>query len=185
MNPLDALSALNQAQSPLGSSLGSMGSLPSSMMPNGATNQIGESFQNMLQPLEGMQGNQGTAITDSLQSLLAPLQNAQSSTTNPISEGFRQMLQPLPTSQASTPMASFGSSGGPNTWGHMVQQMVLDVNTKQETAAQKVSDVLQGGPTPVHEAMVATEEASLSFEFLGEMRNKIVESYQQIMQMQV
>ena len=91
MNPLDALSALNQAQSPLGSGLGS---LPSSMMPNGATNQIGESFQNLLQPLEGTQGNQGAGITNSLQSLLAPLQNAQSSTTNPISEGFRQMLQP-------------------------------------------------------------------------------------------
>jgi flagellar hook-basal body complex protein FliE len=67
----------------------------------------------------------------------------------------------------------------------MVQQMVLDVNAKQDTAAQKVNDVLQGGPTPVHEAVVATEEASLSFEFIGEMRNKIVEGYQQIMQMQV
>jgi flagellar hook-basal body complex protein FliE len=59
------------------------------------------------------------------------------------------------------------------------------VNAKQQTAAQKVTDVLQGGPTPVHDAMVATEEASLSFEFLGEMRNKMVEAYQQVMQMQV
>jgi len=33
--------------------------------------------------------------------------------------------------------------------------------------------------------MVATEEANLSFELITEMRNKVVEAYQQIMQMQV
>jgi flagellar hook-basal body complex protein FliE len=105
--------------------------------------------------------------------------------TSPISEGFQNLLQSVPTTPAAAPLASVGSAGGPSTWGHMMQQMVLDVNSKQATAAQKVSDVLQGGPTPVHEAMVASEEASLSFEFLAEMRNKIVESYQTVMQMQV
>jgi len=105
----------------------------------------------------------------------------------PVSEGFQ--IQPVtaggaaaPTSAATMPVAG---GDAPSTWGHMVQQMVMDVNSKQQTAAQKVADVLQGGPTPVHEAMVATEEASLSFEFVAEMRNKIVEAYQQVMQMQV
>jgi flagellar hook-basal body complex protein FliE len=37
----------------------------------------------------------------------------------------------------------------------------------------------------VHQAMISTEEASLSFEMLSEMRNKLVDAYQQIMQMQV
>lgn len=100
---------------------------------------------------------------------------------NPISEYFQLPQTAMPTLSS----ASVSTAEGPATWGHMVQQMVLDVNQKQQTAAQKVSDVLQGGPTPVHEAMVATEEASLSFTFLAEMRNKVVESYQQIMQMQV
>ncbi len=99
----------------------------------------------------------------------------------PIREGF--YLQPTP--QTIPAATAVSSAEGPSTWGHLVQQMVLDVNQKQQTAAQKVSDVLQGGPTPVHEAMVATEEANLSFEFVAEMRNKIIESYQQIMQMQV
>jgi flagellar hook-basal body complex protein FliE len=105
--------------------------------------------------------------------------------TSPISEGFQNLLQSSTPTTAASPLASVGSAGSPSTWGHMMQQMVLDVNSKQATAAQKVNDVLQGGPTPVHEAMAATEEASLSFEFLAEMRNKVVESYQTIMQMQV
>jgi flagellar hook-basal body complex protein FliE len=104
---------------------------------------------------------------------------------NPVSETFN-LLHPIETTPvAATPDISLGSAGGPSTWGHMVQQMVMDVNSKQVTAAQKVSDVLQGGPTPVHEAMIASEEASVSFEFLSEMRNKVVDAYQQVMQMQV
>ncbi len=101
----------------------------------------------------------------------------------PVSESFQ--LPQAGEVSALAPAAASASSASPTTWGHMVQQMVLDVNAKQQTAAQKVTDVLQGGPTPVHDAMVATEEASLSFEFLGEMRNKMVEAYQQVMQMQV
>jgi flagellar hook-basal body complex protein FliE len=77
------------------------------------------------------------------------------------------------------------TSSAPVTWGHMVQQMVMDVNAQQQGAAQKVNDVLRGGPTPIHEAMIASEQASLSFEFLSEMRNKVVDAYQQVMQMQV
>jgi flagellar hook-basal body complex protein FliE len=102
-----------------------------------------------------------------------------------ISESFQSQLQPMEIPPIAAPTVSVGAPDGPATWGHMVQQMVMEVNSKQQTAAQKVSDVLQGGPTPVHEAMVATEEASLSFEFLAEMRNKVVDAYQQVMQMQV
>jgi flagellar hook-basal body complex protein FliE len=33
--------------------------------------------------------------------------------------------------------------------------------------------------------MIATEEASLSFEFLAEVRNKVLDAYNNVMQMQV
>lgn len=145
INPLDALSALTQAQSQVPGA--NIGFQPTATLPNGGTNPLSESF-NLLHSID-------------------PTQATQAAT------------------QANAPIASMGSGGGASTWGHMVQQMVMDVNAKQTTAAQKVSDVLNGGPTPVHEAMVATEEASLSFEFLAEMRNKVVESYQTVMQMQV
>ena len=88
------------------------------------------------------------------------------------------------TEPATSSVAATGGAN-PTTWGHMVQQMVMDVNNKQSDANALVTDVLKGGPTPVHEAMVATEESTLAFEFLAEMRNKVVESYQTVMQMQV
>jgi len=94
-------------------------------------------------------------------------------------------MSPVGATPAMPAAPAVGSGDGPTTWGHMMQQMVLDVNSKQQTAAAQVSDVLQGGPTPVHQAMISSEEASLSFEFLSEMRNKLVDAYQQVMQMQV
>jgi flagellar hook-basal body complex protein FliE len=111
----------------------------------------------------------------------------------PVSEAFQNMLQPsqgvasasaMPATSSVTPSTST-VGGDPSTWGHMVQRMVMDVNSQQQTAAAKVEDVLKGGPTPIHDAMVSSEEASLSFELLAEMRNKVVDAYQQVMQMQV
>jgi len=111
-----------------------------------------------------------------------------------VGEGFNNLIQSgagalqQAASQAAisnaAPIAISGG-GGPSTWGHLAQQMVMSVNNQQQTAAQKVTDVLQGGPTPVHEAMIATEEADLSFQLLAQMRNKVVDAYQQVMQMQV
>ncbi len=102
----------------------------------------------------------------------------------PVSEALGQMLTPLQTVAPSSTVASAGGAT-PTTWGHMVQQMVMDVNSKQNDANALVTDVLKGGPTPVHQAMIATEEASLSFDFLAEARNKVLDAYNQVMQMQV
>ena len=102
----------------------------------------------------------------------------------PASESFNSLLGTQSTAPATSSVAATGGAS-PTTWGHMVQQMVMDVNSQQSNANVMVNDVLKGGPTPVHQAMVATEEASLSFTFLSEVRNKVVDAYQQVMQMQV
>lgn len=73
----------------------------------------------------------------------------------------------------------------PTTFGHLAQQMIQDVNQKQQVAGALVRDVLAGGPTPVHQALIATEEASVSFQVLTEARNKVVEAYQEVMRMTV
>jgi flagellar hook-basal body complex protein FliE len=137
----------------------------------------------MLNPLDAL-----SALTQ-VQAPLAQTPAVPAVTTGPVNavtENFNLLQPSLGTTEVPPISApSISSTGSPNTWGHMVQQMVMDVNSKQQSATAAVSDVLQGGPTPVHEAMVASEEASLSFEFLAEMRNKVVDAYQQVMQMQV
>ena len=134
-----------------------------------------------LDALSALTGNAAGAVSMPVTPTTPSVQGA------PVTEGFQQMMDSSPLS-VSAPTASgisAGAGGSPSTWGHMVQQMVMDVNSAQQNAAAKVSDVLRGGPTPVHEAMVATEEAGLGFTFLSEVRNKVVDAYQQVMQMQV
>jgi flagellar hook-basal body complex protein FliE len=140
-SPIDALSALTQAQLPTTGAVGVNANPPPGAIPLGTSAPVSESFGNLL----GAQGAE----------------------------------------PASSAVAATSAGSSPSTWGHMVQQMVMSVNNQQAGANAMVNDVLKGGPTPVHQAMIATEEASLSFEFLTEVRNKVLDAYNQIMQMQV
>jgi flagellar hook-basal body complex protein FliE len=45
--------------------------------------------------------------------------------------------------------------------------------------------VLAGEGVPLHQAVIAAEEASVSFQLMVEVRNKLLESYQELMRMQV
>jgi flagellar hook-basal body complex protein FliE len=59
-----------------------------------------------------------------------------------------------------------------------------DVEEVQSQAENKVSDLLQGNGTDVHSAMIAVEKAELSFQLMMQVRNKIVQAYQEISRMQ-
>jgi flagellar hook-basal body complex protein FliE len=45
--------------------------------------------------------------------------------------------------------------------------------------------MVAGTVTDAHDVMVATEEAQLAFELMLEVRNRLLESYQEIMRLQV
>ena len=64
-------------------------------------------------------------------------------------------------------------------------QMVTEVNGKQAAAGAAVEGVLTGQGVPLHQAMIAVEEASISFQLMVEVRNKLLESYQELMRMQI
>jgi len=66
-----------------------------------------------------------------------------------------------------------------------LEQALGKVNTAQMERDRRVQGVVTGEVTQVHEVMVAAEEAKLAFDLMLEVRNKLLESYQQIMQMQV
>jgi flagellar hook-basal body complex protein FliE len=63
--------------------------------------------------------------------------------------------------------------------------MVREVNNKQSAASEAVAGLLAGNGVSLHQAMIAMEEASVSFQLMVEVRNKLLESYQELMRMQV
>ena len=74
---------------------------------------------------------------------------------------------------------------GGRSFSDFLGQMVSDVNAKQAAAGDAVEGVLAGQNVPLHQAMIAMEEASVSFQLMVEVRNKLLESYQELMRMQI
>ncbi len=75
--------------------------------------------------------------------------------------------------------------GADGSFSGLLGRMVTEVNAKQNTASQAVADLQSGKPVSLHQAMIAMEEASVSFQLMAEVRNRLLESYQELMRMQV
>ena len=69
--------------------------------------------------------------------------------------------------------------------GNLLSGMVAEVAAKQAAAGESVNNLLSGQNVSLHQTMIATEEASISFQLMVEVRNKLLESYQELMRMQV
>jgi flagellar hook-basal body complex protein FliE len=91
-------------------------------------------------------------------------------------------LQPLPIL---SPAADTTRNPAPATFDQVLGKMVGEVNLRQAAAADKVQGLLSGQDVALHETMISIEEASLSFQLMVEVRNKLLESYQELMRMQV
>ena len=71
------------------------------------------------------------------------------------------------------------------SFSDLLGEMVRDVNTKQAAAGDAMKGVLSNEGVPLHQAVIAAEEASISFQLMVEVRNKLLESYQELMRMQI
>src|ERR1022692_4115614 len=66
-----------------------------------------------------------------------------------------------------------------------LQQSMDQVEGAQGDAATEVAQLLNGKGADLHSAMIAVEKADLSFQLMMQVRNKIVQAYQQISSMQL
>ena len=90
---------------------------------------------------------------------------------------------PLTPAPAIQPSGGTGASAA--TFANTLERMVGDVSSKQALANEAVSGLMGGQGVPLHQAVIAMEEASVSFQLMVEVRNKLLESYQELMRMQV
>ena len=67
----------------------------------------------------------------------------------------------------------------------VIDRAVQEVDGKMKAAAADQNKVMTGETNNLHQAMISMQEASLAFSLMVEVRNKLVESYQELMRMQV
>lgn len=68
-------------------------------------------------------------------------------------------------------------------FGNVVQQFVADANNQQLQADASVHQLATGQSESVHETMLALAKADLSLRVFVEVRNKVIDAYQEVMRM--
>ncbi|NIA55039.1 flagellar hook-basal body complex protein FliE [Massilia sp. TW-1] len=73
----------------------------------------------------------------------------------------------------------------PTGFGAWFAQEVGAVNTNLVNADNDVRMLAAGQATSLHDVMIHMEEAKLSFQLLAQVRNRLLDAYQEVMRMQV
>ncbi len=79
------------------------------------------------------------------------------------------------------PGAEKSSSG----FGEMLKDAISAVNELQVKSDQEVQKFMAGESQDLHTTVIAMQKADLSFQMMMQVRNKIVQAYQEIMRTQV
>lgn len=66
-----------------------------------------------------------------------------------------------------------------------LQDALAAVNDLQTQAATATRDLVLGRAQSLHDTMIAMEKADISVRLVTQVRNKLVEAYQEIMRMQI
>jgi flagellar hook-basal body complex protein FliE len=75
-------------------------------------------------------------------------------------------------------------TGEPMPFADLISDAVGQVNQLEEQAKATVTGLMTGTGVDVHEAMIATQKASMAFELALAVHNKAVQAYQSVMGMQ-
>ena len=70
-------------------------------------------------------------------------------------------------------------------FGDTIKDFLTTVNDKQKEAGAKTVDVIQGNTENLAEAMASLQESQISFQLMLEIRNKLMESFNEIKRMPV
>jgi flagellar hook-basal body complex protein FliE len=97
----------------------------------------------------------------------------------PLTAGALQLTAPAAVAAKAAVLAPGGG----------FQQLFADAVAKtaqlQQVAEEKQRQLITGEVEDLHEVMIAMEKASLAFSLTQQVRNKVIEAYQEVMRMQV
>jgi len=95
-------------------------------------------------------------------------------------ESSREITKsPFQIQNLERPRATTGHS-----FSETLKSFYSQVNDQINEANQKSEEFATGKHYDLHEIMIATEKANISFRLLLQIRNKLLEGYQEIMRMQ-
>ena len=97
-------------------------------------------------------------------------------------DGLSPVAAPITPKTAAAPGTEVVQPGG---FGQLFGNLVSAVDAKQTEASQLSRQVLLGQNDQLHQSVIAMQEASVAFSLMVQVRNKLVDSYQELMRMPV
>jgi flagellar hook-basal body complex protein FliE len=91
----------------------------------------------------------------------------------------------LPSTGAAGSGLSTGAAGAGGSFTNLLDGLVSSVGAKEANANDLTRQVLLGQSGSLHQSVIAMQEASVAFSLMVQVRNKLVDSYQELMRMQV
>ena len=74
---------------------------------------------------------------------------------------------------------------GASPFRDLLENSIQRVNEMQQAAEKAKIDLVTGGAENIGEALASVKKAELAFQQLVEIRNKLVDAYQEVMRMQI
>jgi len=103
--------------------------------------------------------------------------------------GIERMLSVLRSTAAQAtgkPAAGTAPVAGATDFAQVLQNSIDKVNQTQQSANQMAEKLAAGDTSQnLHEVMIALQTASVSFQEMVQVRNKLVTAYQDVMNIQV
>jgi flagellar hook-basal body complex protein FliE len=76
------------------------------------------------------------------------------------------------------------STAGASPFSDLLTDAVRNVGNLEDQARHAIDGLMTGSGVDIHQAMIASEKASMAFEMALAVRNKAIQSYQTVMSMQ-
>ncbi len=76
-------------------------------------------------------------------------------------------------------------SGNKTEFLNLLEKGIQEINTSSKVAEKASMDLASGKSSNIHETMLAVTKAELGFSMMVQLRNKMIEAYQDVMRMQI
>lgn len=94
-------------------------------------------------------------------------------------------IQSVPSLGSATSSNAAAGSKPSDQFSNLIEKTIGNANQQMQAANQSVQDLADGKSDDMQGVVVSMAKADLSFRFILEIRNKLMEAYQEIMRMQV
>lgn len=105
---------------------------------------------------------------------------------NPIGNASAPIAPPAPpTIGGAGGVMEGGSAAGKGSFKNVLLDSIQQVNSAQQDANQAVQNLFTGGQADPAQVLTAVQKADLAFRMMMQVRNKVVQAYQEIKDIRV